>query len=55
MLGVSLVVNREGNNSYKAADVAQASAIGGVGMIVEHGGKNTYQGVRRVQGRAWAA
>ena len=52
MLGVSLVVNREGNNSYKAADVAQASAIGGVGMIVEHGGKNTYQGVRRVQGQA---
>ena len=52
ILGVSLVVNREGNNSYKAADVAQASAIGGVGMIVEHGGKNTYQGVRRVQGQA---
>lgn len=52
MLGVSLVVNREGNNSYQAGDLAQASAIAGVGMIVEHGGKNTYRGVRRVQGQA---
>ena len=52
MLGVSLVVNREGNNSYQADDLAQASAIAGVGIIVEHGGKNTYRGVRRVQGQA---
>ncbi len=52
MLGVSMVVNREGNNSYQAGDLAQASAIAGVGMIVEHGGKNTYRGVRRVQGQA---
>ncbi len=52
MLGVSLVVNREGNNSYQAGDLAQASAIAGVGIIVEHGGKNTYRGVRRVQGQA---
>ena len=52
MLGVSLVVNREGNNTYQADDLAQASAIAGVGIIVEHGGKNTYRGVRRVQGQA---
>ena len=55
MLGVSMVVNREGNNSYQADDLAQASAIAGVGMIVEYGGKNTYRGVRRVQGQASAA
>ena len=52
MLGVSMVVNREGNNTYQADDLAQASAIAGVGIIVEHGGKNTYRGVRRVQGQA---
>ena len=52
MLGVSLLVNREGNNSYQADDLAQGSAVAGVGMIVEHGGKNTYRGVRRVQGQA---
>ena len=32
--------------------IFRASAIAGVGIIVEHGGKNTYQGVRRVQGQA---
>ena len=52
LLGISLVVNREGNNSYQADDLAQASAIAGVGIIVEHGGKNKYRGVRRVQGQA---
>ena len=37
---------------WLAPFIFQASAIAGVGIIVEHGGKNTYRGVRRVQGQA---
>jgi hypothetical protein len=52
ILGVSMIVNREGNNVYDANDLAQASTIGGVGIIVEFGGDNTYRGVKRVQAQA---
>ncbi len=52
ILGVSMIVNREGGNRYDANDLAQASTIGGVGIIVEFGGDNIYRGVRRVQAQA---
>ena len=47
-----MIVNAEGGNHYDATDLAQASAIGGVGIIVEFGGDNIYRGVRRVQAQA---
>ncbi len=52
ILGVSMLVNLEGDNRYDALDVAQGSALAGVGMLVEFGGNNKYHGVRRVQGEA---
>ncbi len=52
VLGVSMVVNRGGDNFYEAQDVAQGSALAGVGIVVDYGPNNRYRGVRRVQGQA---
>jgi hypothetical protein len=52
ILGVSMLVNREGNNVYQAEDVAQGSSMAGVGILIDFGGQNKYRGVRRVQGQA---
>jgi hypothetical protein len=49
-----MIVNAEGGNHYEAEDMAQASTIGGVGIIVEFGGDNTYRGRCRVQAQAIA-
>ena len=53
--GVSMIVNAEGGNHYDAEDMAQASAIGGVGIIVEFGGKTSIGADNAVQPRPSAA
>ncbi|MCS7305088.1 MAG: hypothetical protein NZ602_08290 [Thermoguttaceae bacterium] len=54
VLGVSLLVDQEGNDSYLARDVAQGSAIAGVGLLLDCQGDDQYIGLRRVQGQALA-
>ncbi|MDZ7619103.1 MAG: hypothetical protein U1E05_19020, partial [Patescibacteria group bacterium] len=52
IMGVSMLIDRSGNDVYQAADVAQGSALCGVGMLIDFGGDDTFVGVRRVQGTA---
>jgi hypothetical protein len=52
VLGVSILVDAEGDDKYSAGDVAQGSTIGGAGMLFDFGGNDSYKGVRRVQGHA---
>lgn len=52
ILGVSLLVNRAGDNTYEAQDVAQGACLVGAGILVDYAGGNTYLGDRRVQGSA---
>ncbi len=52
VLGVSMLLDRQGNGSYQARDVAQGSALGGIGVLITGGGSHTYRGLRRVQGAA---
>ena len=52
VLGVSMLLDLEGNDIYRARDVAQGSALGGVGILVDYAGNDVYAGYRRVQGQA---
>ena len=52
VLGVSMLLDLEGNDVYRARDVAQGSALGGVGILVDYAGNDVYVGIRRVQGQA---
>ena len=52
VLGVSMLLDLEGNDVYRARDVAQGSALGGVGILVDYAGNDVYAGYRRVQGQA---
>jgi hypothetical protein len=52
VLGVSMLVDCAGNDTYVAQDVAQGSCIGGVGILVDMDGNDRYVGLRRVQGQA---
>ncbi len=52
VFGCSLLVDRRGNDIYRASDVAQGSALCGVGILVDNDGNDYYGGVRRVQGQA---
>lgn len=52
VLGVSMLLDLEGNDIYRARDVAQGSALGGVGVLVDFAGDDVYAGIRRVQGQA---
>ena len=54
LLGVSLLIDCAGNDSYKAVDVAQGSSIGGVGILIDKGGNDSYHALRRAQGSAFA-
>ena len=54
ILGVSMLLNLAGNNTYRARDVAQGSTLGGVGILVDYAGNDVYTGIRRVQGQAIA-
>ena len=52
VFGVSMLLDLEGNDTYRARDVAQGSALGGVGILVDYAGDDGYAGYRRVQGQA---
>ena len=55
ILGVSMLLDLEGNDVYQAEDVAQGSCLAGIGILIDYAGNNRYRGFRRVQGRRWAA
>lgn len=52
VFGCSLLVDRHGNDIYRASDIAQGSALCGVGILVDTDGNDYYGGVRRVQGQS---
>ncbi|MCX7426110.1 MAG: hypothetical protein NTW96_10895 [Planctomycetia bacterium] len=52
VLGISMLLDRAGNDTYEANDVAQGSCLGGVGILIDYAGNDAYLGVRRVQGQA---
>jgi len=54
ILGVSMLIDVEGNDAYQAYDVAQGSCLGGAGILIDYTGDDSYMGLRRVQGQAIA-
>ena len=52
VLGVSMLLDLEGDDTYQAQEVAQGSVLAGVGMLVDYAGNDRYYGVRRMQGQA---
>ncbi|MBN2216191.1 MAG: hypothetical protein JW719_02315 [Pirellulales bacterium] len=52
VLGVSMLLDRSGNDVYQAIDVAQGSCLGGAGILIDYAGNDHYLGVRRIQGQA---
>ena len=52
VMGISMLLDRDGNSTYEARDIAQGSSLGGVGILINYAGSNTYKGLRRVQGHA---
>lgn len=54
ILGVSMLLDLEGNDTYRAQDVAQGTTIGGVGILIDYEGDDNYLALRRAQGCALA-
>jgi len=52
ILGVSLLIDGDGDSTFSAGDVAQGSTIGGAGMLFSSGGNNHFKALRRAQGHA---
>jgi|GEM_PF-740717 len=52
IMGISMLLDRGGNSTYTAGDVAQGSTMGGVGILINYDGGNRYTARRRVQGHA---
>lgn len=52
ILGVSMLLDAAGDDTYQAKDIAQGSALGGAGILIDRAGNDTYVGLRRVQGHA---
>ena len=52
VLGVSMVLDLDGDDVYQAEDIAQGSALAGVGILIDYAGNDRYTGIRRVQGQA---
>ncbi|MBN1909286.1 MAG: hypothetical protein JW818_06075, partial [Pirellulales bacterium] len=52
VLGISMLLDRKGNDVYQGKDVAQGSCLGGAGILIDYAGDDTYVGVRRMQGQA---
>jgi hypothetical protein len=52
VLGVSMLLDRAGDDVYRAKDVAQGSCVAGVGILLDYAGNDAYVGLRRVQGQA---
>lgn len=54
ILGIGMLLDWAGNDTYVAQDVAQGSCLGGIGILIDAGGNDHYKGLRRVQGHALA-
>ncbi|MCC6125902.1 MAG: hypothetical protein IT426_13130 [Pirellulales bacterium] len=52
ILGVSMLLDYEGDDVYEAQDAAQASAVAGVGILIDFRGNDRYKAFRRAQGQA---
>ncbi len=52
VLGISMLLDVDGDDVYQAQDVAQGSSLGGVGILIDCAGNDRYTGIRRVQGQA---
>lgn len=52
LLGISILVDAQGDDTYTAKNHAQGSAMGGACALVDYDGNDKYDGVRRVQGTA---
>jgi hypothetical protein len=52
VLGISMLLDVEGDDVYEAADVAQGSCLGGAGILIDYAGNDRYRGTKRVQGQA---
>lgn len=52
IMGVSMLIDRAGDDSYQAVDVAQGSGLCGVGILIDFAGDDTFLALRRVQGAA---
>ncbi|MCL2305812.1 MAG: hypothetical protein FWC43_10760 [Planctomycetaceae bacterium] len=52
ILGVSMLLDLEGNDTYEAKDIAQGSTIGGAGILIDYSGNDKYRAIKRGQGTA---
>ncbi|MDR3182538.1 MAG: hypothetical protein LBT89_06400 [Planctomycetaceae bacterium] len=52
VLGVSILIDAEGDDTYSAVDLAQGSSMGGAGILIDLAGNDKYKALRRVQGHA---
>jgi hypothetical protein len=52
ILGVSVLIDADGSDTYSAVDLAQGSTLGGVGMLFDFAGHDSYKALRRAQGHA---
>lgn len=52
ILGVSILIDADGRDTYSAGDLAQGSTLGGIGMLFDFAGDDSYKALRRVQGHA---
>ncbi len=52
VLGISMLLDLAGDDTYQAKDVAQGSCLAGAGILIDYDGNDAYVGLRRVQGQA---
>jgi hypothetical protein len=52
VLGVSMLVDAEGDDIYSGGDIVQGSTIGGTGMLFDFAGHDSYKALRRAQGHS---
>ena len=52
VLGISMLLDVQGNDAYRAQDVAQGSCLAGAGILIDYAGDDSYLGLRRIQGQA---
>ncbi|MDR0521967.1 MAG: hypothetical protein LBH00_08980 [Planctomycetaceae bacterium] len=54
VMGISFLLDAEGDDTYTALDIAQGSTMGGVGILIDLAGNDKYKALRRCQGHALA-
>ncbi len=52
ILGVSMLLEVAGNDTYRARGVAQGSCLAGAGILIDYAGDDSYLALRRAQGVA---